>query len=126
MEMMVVVAIIIVLGGIAVVAYTSFSERGNDARIGADIRAIDTAIGEFYLEYNQFPDSIEQLSATNVTGRGVLLEAKHLRDPWGELYGYDKTGTHNVAAGNLAKPDVYCSRENWVIGNFTNYKKVPK
>ena len=42
---MVVVAIIVVLGGIAVVAYTSFSDRGNEARISADIRAIDTAVG---------------------------------------------------------------------------------
>ncbi|MFO0967077.1 MAG: type II secretion system protein GspG [Gemmataceae bacterium] len=125
MEMMVVVAIIVVLGGIAVVAYTSFSDRGNEARISADLRAIDTAIGEYYLEYNDWPQQLQQLSTPNAFGK-VLLEPKYLNDPWGNPYGYDPTGQKSTAAGSPGKPDIWCDHQNFIIGNFTNYKKMPK
>ena len=95
--------------------------RGMQRRVAADLRAIDTAIGEFFLECAECPHDLNELAKPNYFGK-VLVEAKYLRDPWGSPYQYDRNGPKNTAAGIRVKPDVWCSRDGWTIGNFTHFK----
>lgn len=122
MEMMVVVAIIVVLGGIAVVAYTNFGDRGNEAKAVQDIKNIDLAVMEYYMETGMkaFPQSLEELTVPNVYGK-VLLKREALLDPWGNPYVYDPSGQMNSQAGEL-KPDIYCDRGTYVLCNWASGK----
>ncbi len=94
-----------------------------EARVAADLRAIDTGIGEFFLEYNDFPqgNDLTQLATPDDKGK-VILEPKYMKDPWGVPYLYDRAGRRNAAAGIRGKPDVWCERDGWTIGNFTGHK----
>jgi len=125
MEMMIVVAIIVVLGGIAYVSYSSISEKGNDARIGSDLQTINKSVAMYFLEYSDYPGDISQLATPNAFGK-VFIDAKFLKDPWGRVYNYKLGGGQNTAAGGSDPYDLWCEKDNWVIGNWTNFKKMPK
>lgn len=100
-------------------------ERTNDVqrdgiilRIEADLRTIDNEVGQFFLDHNDFPRSLSQLTLPNPQGQIPITE-KALHDPWGEPYLYDPVGRRNRGD----KPDVWCEHDGWVIGNFTGFKK---
>lgn len=121
MEMMVVVAIIVILSGIAIVAYTTFSDRGNEAKAAAAIKQIDFAVNAYYLDHNNiWPETLAVLQQPDEYGK-VYLKADALVPPWqGASYVYDPQGTNNRAMGE-AKPDIYIDGPgyryaNWIAG----------
>src|SRR5262245_53055281 len=122
--MMLVVAIIVVLGGIAIVSYSSYSDHATDTRIGEDIKVIDSAIAAYSLKMGEPPANIKLLCTPDAFGN-IFIAEKHLYDPWAREYSYDPMGTRNASAGSPKTPDVWCEKDNWVVGNFTNHKKQP-
>lgn len=99
-------------------------DAAREARAAADIRALDLAVGHYYLDHNQHPPSLEILAVPDDLGK-IRVRAEHLLDPWGEPYQYDVTGSRNLEAKDL-KPDIWCQRPGFVIGNWTAFKRVEK
>jgi general secretion pathway protein G len=76
MEMMLVVALIGILGGVCVPAYLGYLEKARVARSIAEIRHIEKSLKLFYVNEDKYPLSLAQLGADNI------------RDPWGTPYQY--------------------------------------
>ncbi len=75
-ELMMALAIIGILSGIAIPSYTSYRDKVNNAQAIADIKNIDLVILKFYTEYNRYPVSLNEI------GKGGM------RDPWDRPYEY--------------------------------------
>jgi type II secretory pathway pseudopilin PulG len=124
MEMMVVVAIIIVLGGIAIVAYTSLGDRGNEAKAAAAVKQIDEAVYYFYLEHKEYPgQDLTVLTMPDKFGK-TYLKAEALSPPWpGSQYVIDYNAPYNKALAQ-EKPDIYIVHPNgkFMFGNWQSGK----
>jgi len=124
MEMMVVVAIIVVLGGIAVVAMQTFSDRGNEAKAAAAVKQIDEAVFYYQLEHKTYPPSLEALTQPDIFGK-TYLKMEALVAPWaGAQYQVDANGPRNHAL-NQEKPDIFIVHPsgkymwgNWATGKL--------
>src|SRR5258708_19975146 len=104
-EIMVVVLIIGLVGGVMV---PSIMNRVDDAKISKakqDIRSLETALQMFYLDNSKYPTSEQGLAAlvqqpTDPAIRhwkpGGYLE-RVSKDPWGNPYLYVYPGTHGKA-----------------------------
>jgi len=75
-ELMVVIAIVGVLLGVAVPAYQEYIEKNKNYETIADLTAIAVEIESYYIENNRLPISLTQI------GRGSSL------DQWGNPYEY--------------------------------------
>ncbi len=75
-ELMIVIAIIATLAGIAVPTYIGYRQRVFEVRAIAEIKQIERDLMLFQMENNALPDSLAQI------GLGAL------RDPWGNPYQY--------------------------------------
>lgn len=87
MELMIVVAIIGILGGIAVPAYLTYLEKARIARSIAEIRHIEKSVRLFYVTTERYPVNLAEVSADMI------------RDPWGTPYQYLNVTT--MAAAEL-------------------------
>ena len=89
MEVLIAVAILALLVMIAVPAYSKYKDEQNNAQAKADIVDIQTRIDKFYVNFNRFPDTLEDVGAHT------------MRDPWNNVYYF-----HNIAtgSGNSSKP----------------------
>jgi general secretion pathway protein G len=76
LELMVVIAIIGTIIGIAVPMYHSYLDRARNAKAIAEISIMQTEIMGYELDNEEFPDSLSDI------GRGSLL------DPWENKYQY--------------------------------------
>jgi general secretion pathway protein G len=75
-ELLLAVAIVAVLGLLAVPSYSSYLERTRVAQAVTDIRAISALISAYHQDHRDFPDTLSQI------GAGGKL------DPWGQPYVY--------------------------------------
>ena len=75
-ELLIVIATLGILGGLAVPLYADHIEKAKVVRAIAEIRVLEKDIVSFELENKRWPDSLGQL------GRGSLL------DPWSNQYQY--------------------------------------
>ena len=75
-ELMLVVAIVGTLCGIAVPAYSGYMERINSSKGVVDIQNIDLCIEKYYAEKGRYPDSLAEIGKDG------------LKDPWGQPYEY--------------------------------------
>lgn len=75
-EMMIVLAILATLLGLAFPAYKDYIDDASIVRAMEEIRTIEAEIREYQLRTNALPDSLDDIN------RGSL------RDPWGNLYCY--------------------------------------
>ena len=101
MEMMVVVAILVVLVGVAVPIYINYLENSKVTRARIDIETISNAVEAYYMKHDQYPANLEAL-VQPPDGSRPFLKATALRDPWGNAYIYNQAGQKN----NGQKPDV--------------------
>lgn len=76
MELMLVVAIIGILGGVAVPAYLGYLEKARVARSIAEIRYIEKSVKLFYATAESYPLTLAEIGADNIS------------DPWGMPYQY--------------------------------------
>lgn len=88
MELMIVVAIIGILGGIAVPAYLTYLEKARIARSIAEIRHIEKSVKLFYVTTERYPLTLAEVSADMI------------RDPWGTPYQYLNVMTVAAAEPN--------------------------
>ena len=92
MELMIVVAILGILGGVAIPAYLGYLEKARVARSIAEIRYIEKSVKLFYVTTDRYPLSLGEVSADNI------------RDPWGTPYQY--LIVMGLASAEYPKPSV--------------------
>lgn len=91
-EMMVAVAIIGVLAAIAAPIYLGYRERARVTVAIVDIKHIETAINNYYVDNNAYPDSLADIGPDDY------------RDPWGNPYQYLRiAGADLKGVGKLRK-----------------------
>lgn len=76
LELMVTVAIISIIGGIAVLQYTEYIEKARNVRAMAEIRTISEALEVYYHDHDSYPSSLAEVGFAS------------LFDPWGSPYRY--------------------------------------
>jgi general secretion pathway protein G len=121
MEMLVVVAIIVALAGIG--GFFLFGALSDTKRGLAETQAkttLTSACKAYYLKHNdQYPDSLEVLLQKDAAGGPYLEDPDALKDPWGQIFQYDKNGTIN----NGTKPDIWTTDpkdpQRTKIGNWS-------
>jgi general secretion pathway protein G len=69
-EVMIVVIILAILGGIALVSFGGLDKQAKDARVQADMRAIATALKGYKAMTGAFPTSAEGLTILTTTTAG--------------------------------------------------------
>jgi general secretion pathway protein G len=127
MEMLVVVAILVVLAGVAVPIYMNYLENAKKDRAKVDCKTLATAVEAFKLRYGDYPPALATLTQLQPNGDPPTLEPAALLDPWGHEYQYAPVGQHNAAYG---KPDVWSlgpriNDPNGIIGNWSLVSGVP-
>lgn len=101
MEMMIVVAIIVMLAGIAAYSYMSSLESARENTAKLQITHLQEAVMSYNLDNGSFPDSLQVLTQSE-EGRHARIEAKDLNDPWGKPYTFEPgnlspTGTPRIS-----------------------------
>jgi type II secretory pathway pseudopilin PulG len=117
MEMLVVVAIIVALAGIG--GYFLLGQLGQSQKDVAKAQvkgALTDACKTYYINNNQWPESLQQLLQRDAKGKGPYLEdADALKDPWDQPYQYDRTGSNNGGR----RPDIWAvAPDGTKIGNW--------
>jgi general secretion pathway protein G len=92
LELMLVVALIGILSGLAVPAFNAYRERAQVAACIAEIRVIEKDLLAFRIDEDRFPDTLAEV------GLGQI------RDPWGHFYHYLKIdGAPKSVMGSVRK-----------------------
>ena len=98
-EIMVVIVIIALMGGIVGPAIFSKIQQAEETRVALDIRAIENALKLYRLDNFDYPgqsDGLDALMAEPASARnwrGPYLENVPV-DPWDQIYRYAYPGTH--------------------------------
>ena len=121
MEMLVVVAIIVVLAGVAVPMYMGRLEDAKKDRAKVDVKTLTQTCETYRLKYGDFPATLEVLCQPPPDGGIPYLEPTALLDPWNREYQYMPQGQHNAMYG---KPDIWSLGSNpgdaaSIIGNWS-------
>ncbi len=74
-EVVAVIAILAIIGWMAVTQYGKYMDRARNTQAATDVRAIDAAITKFYVEHSSYPTT---LAEANIA----------MTDPWGNPYVY--------------------------------------
>jgi len=116
MEMLVVVAIIVALAGIGGFFLLGQLQSGQkDAARTQAKGPLSNACQAYSIKHSQFPESLQMLTQKDENGILYLENEDALKDPWGKLFQYDKTGAKN----NGTRPDIYTTApDGEVIGNW--------
>jgi prepilin-type N-terminal cleavage/methylation domain-containing protein len=124
MEMLVVVAIIVVLAGVGGAYLIGQLNESKISAAKAQARVISQQIEVYTVDHNgNLPPSLDVLLQRDQDGKGPYLKTPEaLKDPYGNPYQYDPSGSRNAARGAVVViPDVFClipdgsGRE---VGNF--------
>ena len=89
-EMLVVVAIIVVLAGIAVPITMGVLDNAKKDAARANVHTIVNAVTAYYLHFSTYPQDLETVRGW--TGSGLKEEV--LTDPWGGRYQYSQGNSH--------------------------------
>jgi general secretion pathway protein G len=114
LEILVVVAIIVVLAGVG--GYYLLP-RVDEARLGTakgQLRMLTEACDNYSMNNGSFPPSLQALSQPQPNGGLPLVQVDALKDPWGQPYGYDPSGSRN---GTL-HADIWVNFKGQQIGNW--------
>jgi len=107
-EVLLVLAILVVLGSLAVGLFTNTQKKANIKAAQAQINLLDTPITEYHLELKQYPSSLEALIAPPADlPPGAMWGGPYLKDnqvpidPWGSPYQYAAPGSNNPQGYDL-------------------------
>ncbi|MBN2096913.1 MAG: type II secretion system protein GspG, partial [Candidatus Omnitrophica bacterium] len=116
MELLVVMAIIVILAGMAVGGAQMARKRGAVTKAQATIAALEAAIDMYDMDIGEYPDAgnenlVQALSDTSNPdpdwdGPYMKLREQDLVDgefvdPWGNPYVYINPGTHNLSSYDI-------------------------
>ena len=90
-EILVVVAIIGMLGAVAVPAYMNYLADARIATTRSLIANVDVAVKSYNMKHGKYPDSLEVLQEPQEEGGDPWLEGDTV-DPWGNELVYEKQG----------------------------------
>jgi len=97
MEILVAVAIIGILGTVAVQSVTSNIEKSKITAAQESVNNIANAVTTYYLANKKYPNDLRDLIKENSDGEAVLEGGEGvLEDPWGNEYKYEKKGKKYV------------------------------
>lgn len=100
MELVIALAIISTLAGIAIPLYIDTTERARIIKAVADTRVLEGEIGVFEVNTGRLPDSLDEI------GRGTL------RDPWGKGYEFLNYSTLNNGGKSKMRKDRFLNPLN--------------
>ena len=90
-EILVVVAIIGMLGAVAVPAYMSYLADARVATTRSLISNVDVAVKSYNMKHGKYPASLDVLTQEQADGSEPLLEGEPV-DPWGNELQYELQG----------------------------------
>src|SRR5262245_18714573 len=115
LEVLVVVAIIVMLAGVGGYYVIQQYEGSKDKRAEIDAHALSNLVETFYVNNQQYPQSLEQLCQQQPNGGAPLCPREKILDPWGNVFTYDVNGQFNDGL----KPSIYTTTKTGkVVGNF--------
>jgi general secretion pathway protein G len=88
MEMLIVVAIIVMLAGVAAYSYMSYLEGAREKTAKLQITHLEEAVSAYNIDNGSMPESLQVL-AQSEGGKHAAVEVKDLNDPWGKPYVYE-------------------------------------
>ncbi len=88
MEMLIVVAIIVMLAGVAAYSYMSYLESAREKTAKLQITHLEEAAMQYNVDNQGMPESLQVLTVAE-GGKHAMIEAKDLNDPWGKPYSYE-------------------------------------
>jgi len=110
LELMLVMAILVVLAGLATFAILPMLGTANSGAAGVEIRTLDNACKLYKLRVNSFPNSLQDLTVRpsgidqNSWG-GPYLDTPIVNDPWNRPYRYTPNDATNTVLIQSAGPD---------------------
>ena len=119
-EILVVVAIIGMLGAVAVPAYMNYLADARIATTRSLIANVDVAVKSYNMKHGKYPDSLEVLQEPQEDGGDPWLEGEPV-DPWGNELKYEKQGKKRPKITS-AGPD----GEEGTEDDITNYEAKKK
>jgi len=119
-EILVVVAIIGMLGAVAVPAYMNYLADARVATTRSLIANVDVAVKSYNMKHGKYPDSLEVLQEPQEDGGDPWLEGEAV-DPWGNELKYEKQGKKRPKITS-AGPD----GEEGTEDDITNYEAKKK
>jgi general secretion pathway protein G len=108
MEVLLVLAILVILGSLAVGVFTGVQSRANQNAAKSQIGLIDSQLRQYHFDVGQFPTDLSALRAVPVDvpdpnkWNGPYLDRDVPVDPWGRDYMYNPSGGRNTD-----KPDIW-------------------
>jgi general secretion pathway protein G len=107
MEVMVVAAILVILAGVGAISVLGYLSDAKEKAARVGVQTLEDAVNAYYLDYNQYPNELADLTVTLPDGRAAKLDQKALVDPWGQPYGYEPTNLNP----NTKKPHIFSNGE---------------
>lgn len=97
-EILIAIALVVVMGSIAIPGFLSYLERGKRKAAAAQVRVLKSSIDQYYADVGSFPETLTDLikrpQDPEIAAKWEMpyLEAKTVpKDPWGTPYQYHKT-----------------------------------
>lgn len=106
LEVLIVVAILVILGGAASVAYFRYLEDAKAGRAQNDMRVISDAYKKFYGENGNWPQQITDVAPQLEQG------AEGLKDPWGNMYQASVESVPQSDGSTSQRPKLVCQPPN--------------
>ena len=105
LEVLIVVAILVILAGAASVALFQNLEKAKIGRAKSDMRVIEQAINQYYLDHQEWP----QPGQLQVISPNLQQGTEALKDPWGNQYTHEIVSyTDEVDGSQKQRAIVYC------------------
>jgi general secretion pathway protein G len=114
LEILVVVAIIVVLAGVGGYYLLPQVDAAKVGTAKGQLRMLTEACDTYSLNNGSFPPQLGALAAPQPNGGMPIVQPDALKDPWGQAYGYDPSGSRN---GGM-HADIWVNRPNGQIGNW--------
>jgi general secretion pathway protein G len=118
MEVLVVVAIIVILAGVAVPIVMNRLEDAKVDKARLDCQHLSDALGAYNIANGEYPASLEQLVQPPEGGGKPYIAESQLTDPWNKHYQLRNPGTHRDNV-QLGRPEVFTTTPSGQeVGNW--------
>ncbi len=111
-EILLVAAILVVVASMATLGYTSMQKSATMNLCKSDVKNIETACTAFKVNHQRFPDTLDDLvrppqgmSRIDWGGEYVKGKTGSLKDPWGQVYRYQRDDANDMVSISSSGPD---------------------